>query len=440
MLFRKELCMAKKFLILVLCMILLCGCQHGKESNVLGYYTEEEARAILSQIAGVTVSPDCYLNLPKEVEHVSTFVKNYPEQDSLDDFYRSYRVMYEYLFPGVELDENNLFYYGANSNNQEGDDKVKTIGRNYDDFIAEEKEDVYYMFYSPYFYDGQKIESDVQNVFLELSSPVGTIMTNFNKGVLAEFVSDMRQMPNQYFLETYVSPNTFGTLDLQTGKFSGFEMTEYSPDSEVVCTMLDGKELSVRDSVKFFEDYINALPYPKRPNLDVQVVRASAVEIQEGKYCYAFECTVALDGIPFDYIPYGTVVYAPVNAGYEPSVRMGYMAVSDDVDAAYGFCRSIEISEQTENGQIVSLETAWRSCVDSLKESSGDGSWDLRSAELVYYAGDGRAAEKPYQGMEYTVAPNYKFVLYHAKEERYHMVYIDAVTGAFARCFTSADY
>ena len=379
-------------------------------------------------------------NLPKEVEHVSTFVKNYPEQDSLDDFYRSYRAMYEYLFPGVELDENNLFYFGANSNNQEGDDKVKTIGRNYDDFIAEKKEDVYYMFYSPYFYEGQETESDVQNVFLELSSPVGTIMTNFNKGVLAEFVSEMRKMPNEYFLETYVSPVNFGTLDLQTGKFSGFEIKEYSPDSEVVCTMLDGKELSVRDAVMFFENYINALPCPKQSNLDVQVVRASAVEIQEGKCCYAFECTVTLDEIPFDYIPYGIVVRRPVNAGYEAMVRMGYMSVSDDVDAAYGFGRSIEISEQTEIEQIVSLETAWRSCVDSLKESSGEENWELKSAELVYYAGDGRTAETPYQGMAYTVEPNFKFVVYHTKEERYHMVYIDAVSGTFANCFTSADY
>ena len=395
--------------------------------NACIYYTAEEAGAIVSESTDFVLPEDCYFHVPKEIDHVSTFVKKYPEEDSLYEFYRDYLSMYAYLFPGADFDDNHLFYYGANSNNQEGEDKVKTIGRNFEEFFSEDKEDVYYLFYSPYFYEGQPVKKGTQNRFLELSSPVGTIMTNFNKGYLAQYISEMLQIPNRYFLETYTTPR----FNSQNGQSFGFETVEYPMDSETLHRMLDGKELSVRDAVQFFEDYINTLPYPEQPNLDVKVTRVSAVEIEEGKHCYAFECTVTFEGIPFDSVPYGTMV---VYGGYEWPVRMGYMAVTDDVDAAYGFCRSVEISEKEEIEQIISLQEALKCCEESLAGLSG---MELCSAELVYCAGEGRTAQEPYQNMEYTVFPNYKFVLYSPEENLYYFSYVDAVDGELVRGFTT---
>ena len=395
--------------------------------NACIYYTAEEAGAIVSESTDFVLQEDCYFQVPKGIDHVSTFVKKYPEEDSLYDFYRDFLSMYAYLFPGADFDDNHLFYYGTNSNNQEGDDKVKTIGRNFDEYLAENKEDVYYLFYSPYFYEGQPVEKGTQNRFLALSSPVGTIMTNFNKGYLAQYISDRRQMPNRYFLETYTTPRFYS----QNGQSFGFESIEYPTDSETLHRMLDGRELSVLDAVHFFEDYINTLPCREQPNLDVKVTRVSAVEIEEGKYCYAFECTVTFEGIPFNSVPYGTMV---VGGGYEWPVRMGYMAVTDDVDAAYGFCRSVEISEKEEIEQIVSFQKALKCCEESLAGLSG---MELCSAELVYCAGEGRTAQEPYQNMEYTVSPNYKFVLYSPEEKLYYFSYVDAVDGEIVRGFTT---
>lgn len=447
--------MVKSCLLLSCCVLLLAGCrdslqtkipeQNGKQEkidistlavekgtysdyeNACTYYTTEEAGAIVSESTDFVLSEDCYFHLPKEIDHVSTFVKNYSEEDSLYEFYRDYLSMYAYLFPGADFDDNHLFYFGANSNNQEGDDKVKTIGGNFEDFLAENKEDVYYLFYSPYFYEGQPVKEGTQNRFLELSSPVGTIMTNFNKGYLAQYISDMWQMPNRYFLETYTTPR----FNSQNGQSFGFESIEYPTDSETLHRMLDGRELSVRDAVRFFEDYINTLPCQEQPNLDVKVTRVSAVEIEEGKYCYAFECTATFEGIPFDSVPYGTMV---VGGGYEWPVRMGYMAVTDDVDAAYGFCRSVEISEKEEIEQIVSFQEALKCCEESL---AGLSDMELCSAELVYCAGEGKTAPEPYQNMEYTVFPNYKFVLYSPEENLYYFSYVDAVEGEIVRGFTT---
>lgn len=407
---------------------------YSEYDNLIEYYTEEEAGRIVTDTTNFSLSSECYFSVPKNIDHISTFVKRYSGQDSLYNFYRSYLEMYKYLFPEAKFDDNNLFYFGTNSNNQNGDEQVKTIGKNFSEFMNEDKKDIYFMFYSPHFYEGQPISDDKHNHFLELSSPVGTIMTNFNKGYLAEYISESNQTPNEYFLETYTSPYLFSSFNQQTGSFAGFDSTEYDVNSDTVHTMLDGKELSVSDAVSFFEDYINTLPYPQNPNLDMRVVSVSADKIDDEKFCYAFECTVAFEGIPFDYIPYGTSVMGSGNNGYEPSVRMGYMSVSDDVDAAYGFCRSVEVSERIDVSEIVSFENALECCENSMSDFA---EWELQSAELVYCAGNGKKAESPYQDTEYTVSPNYKFVMLNPNDNLYYSAYVNAITGEFVRYYTT---
>ena len=466
--------MAKKHLYLTICcFVLLCGCQHNNKTslsnqndssniissnqyseddkiditslnvtkgrysehdNTIVHYTSEEAKTIVSASSDYKISDDCYFNIPKTINHVSTFVKRYPEHDELYDFYRSYMIMYKYLFPDDAFDDNNLFFFGKNSNGSEGYDKVKTIGKNFIDFLSEEKKNVYYMFYSPYFYKEQPLSTDSRNHFLELSSPVGTIMANFNKGILAEYISNLNQTPNNKFLETYTLPYMFSARDSATGELVGFENDRCSIDSDEKYTMLDGKELSVKDAVKFFEDYINTLPYPENPNLDIKVTSVTAEDIDNGKHCYSFNCTTEFEGIPFDHTHYGTYIINTGNNGYESSVRMGYMSVSDDVDAVYGFCRKVDISEKSDEKRIVSLEDALKCCENSLTEYID---WELHSAELVYCAGNETEAESPYQYREYTVSPCYKFILYNSNDALCYSAYVDAITGEFSHYYTT---
>jgi len=400
--------------------------------NPIVYYSADEARSAIERATKYRIADNCKLNIPKEINHVSTFRKMYPQQDELSDYYDEFLQMYQYLFPGEAMDDTALFYYGANSTNTDGDDQLKTIGNQFDQFSGEAKEDVYFMFYSPCFYEGQTFPTGEKNKFLELSSPVGTIMTNFNKGVLAEYISEKKSAENRYFLETYTNPNQFSEFDPQTGTFKGFASTEFAIESEAVHTMLDGKELSVRDAVSLFEDYINTLPYPQNPNLDVKITSVSAVEIDHGKYCYAFDCAVAYEGIMFDYMPYGSIVLGGGNDGYEPNVRMGYMSHSNDVDAAYGFCRSVVIADKQDTAEIVPFEDALRCCADNM---SGYADWELRSAELVYCAGKGKKADAPYQDQAYNVSPSYKFVLYNANDDLCYSTFVNAISGEFERYY-----
>lgn len=406
--------------------------KYSEYDNPIEYYDAEEAKAIVENNTKFGISPDCYFNVPESIDHVSTFKKHFKEEDSLYDFYRTYMEMYKYLFPEAEFDDNNLFYYGKNSNiyGDNTPEDVKTIGKNFSDFLSEDKNDVYYMFYSSHFYDEQPSSFDTHNHFLELSSPVGTVMTNFNKGCLAEIVSSKKENPNDKFLETYNLPYVFSPKDPQTGLHVGFgPITDYDINSYVKHTMFDGKELSVRDAVKVFEDYINTLPYPSEPNLDIKVTRVSAENIFDEKYCYSFGFTVAFEGIPFDYMSGNTF---SGNDGYESSVRTGYMTVSNDVDAAYGFTRSVEIAERKDYEEIVPFDAALKSCEENISDYLN---WELCSAELVYCAGNGTLAEEPYQYMTYTVTPNYKFKLYNANDDIYYSVFVNAVTGEYVRYY-----
>lgn len=401
-------------------------------SNAIEYYKPNEAKEIVAKQTNFKIAPDCVFRVPSHIDHVSTFSKKIPEQDSLYDFYRTYLEMYAYLFPNAEINENNLFYYGKNSNTQMGIEQVKTIGKNFNDYLAEDKTDVYYCFYSPYFYEGQTPLYDAPNRCLELSSPCGTGMTTFNKGFLANYMAEKRQESSHEFLEAYVFPYMFSDFDEETGAYAGFPLKEYPPESDAVHTMLDGKQMSVRDAVRFFENYINTLPYPKNPNLEIQVKNVTTEEVSDGAYCYAFECAATFEGIPFDYFPYGRAVQG--NDGYEPTVRMGFMAVTDDVDAAYGAGREVVISDRTDTAQIISYADALKTCEDSLSEYAD---WELLSAELVYCAGKGRKADPPYQDMEYQVSPSYKFVLYNKNDNICYSAFVSAISGKFERYYKS---
>ena len=63
---------------------------YSEYDNKIEYYTSEEAEQIVVSSTDFHIPFDCYLSIPKTIDHVSTFTKNYSEQDELYDFYRSY--------------------------------------------------------------------------------------------------------------------------------------------------------------------------------------------------------------------------------------------------------------------------------------------------------------------------------------------------------------
>ena len=92
----------------------------------------------------------------------------------------------------------------------------------------------------------------------------------------------------------------------------------------------------------------------------------------------------------------------------------------------------MSISERNDSSLIVSFENALKCCADNLSDYAD---WELKSAELVYCAGNGKKAQPPYQDMEYDVSPCYKFVLYNANDNLCYSAYINAISGMFVRYY-----
>lgn len=408
--------------------------------NPITYYTMDEMHSIITENTDFTVAEQFFHRMPSSIDHVSVMRKYYPEQDELTDYYRSFLETFAYLFPDVQPDENCLFYYGKNSNIS-GDntyDNVKTIGADWADFCKEKKEDVYYLFYSPYFHDGQGTPAGTENRFLELQSPVGIGLCNFNKGRLAAFISEHNNEPNDRFLETYIMANAFAPFDAATGTRDDWPTTYYPVDSAETVTMLEGKEIAICDAVQFYEDYINAMPHPSDPTTDVQVVSVHAIEIANtDKYCLQFSTTSAFEGIPFDYDAYGVDSDGAGLGSYEYIISTGIMSVTDDVDAAYGFVRGAQFSNRQDVKEIASAADALRCCAEKMSQYVD---WEILSAELVYCAGSKKTAEPPLQGDVFDVRPCYRFVLHNPSDGLDYLVYIDAVNGEFVRYTTAQGY
>ena len=414
--------------------------KYSSYENPVTLYSDGEMRDIIAANTDFTVDAHFFSKVPSAIDHVSVMHKYIPEQDELMDFYRSYLETFAYLFPDEVPDENCLFYYGKNSHISDGNtyDDVKTIGANWEDFCREKKEDVYYMFYSPYFHEGQGTPPGTENRFLELQSPVGAGLTTFNKGKLAAFVSELNHETDDRFLETYIMVNVFSPFDSTTGSFDAWDAQYYSVDSEETVLMTDGKEIAICDAVRFYEDYINAMPHPAEAHVDFQVIRVHAIEVADsGRYCLQFSTTPAFEGIPFDYEPYGVNSNNSGAGSYEFLISTGYMAVTDDVDAAYGVGRVAEFSQRQDIKEIVPVADALRCCAEKMSQYV---EWEILSAELVYCAGNKKAAEPPLQGDRYDVRPCYRFVLHNPADEIDYLTYVDAVSGEYVRYTTAQGY
>ncbi len=139
--------MKRKYLLLV-CMLLLCGCADGTSShgdsqltnvsqveeasstaddssvpsqtypqreamsNEIVYYTNDEAKEIIQNNTHFAVAENLQGAIPKNISHFSSFTLGYyPRQDNAG-FYEDFLTMFDYLFPDETLYEDCLFLPG----------------------------------------------------------------------------------------------------------------------------------------------------------------------------------------------------------------------------------------------------------------------------------------------------------------------------------------
>lgn len=423
----------KRLLYLMCCAVLLAGCANNSGSSVSdsehtirvedvanGIYdgdyveyensrndmSESKAVGIINSFANLTASENMYINIPEGIDHISEFTMSFsPRQDNAE-FYNDFRKMFDYLFPDREFNDGALYYYGKNSyvayENGECVKEPYTVNEKYDEIISGEEPVTYF------YYTDNDTEKD-EYTFLEFASPIGNDLSNFNKGISAKVYCAATGM-NVPFLETFIPP-----------MFAEYVGT-YQPDSTESFKLVD-KETAINDAVLFYENYINTLPYPQSPTTNICVKEVDVYKITEETYCYMFINTPIYDNIPFDYIRSGQSYRNGENFHF--FISHGCMAVSDDVDHAYGIHRSMIMKDKVQYDTMISFESAVKIVSENM---SSQVLFEVVSAELAYCSESDTDAPSPEETTMKTFTA-WKIQLYNINDNKNYICYVNAKDG-----------
>lgn len=410
------------FLLILTNVLLLTACSDKNEPIDSGETTvktaviinKEEAIEVINRNPNMTADDSFEVGITPNIDKISSFVLHYAPRQSNKDFYDDFLSMYEYLFPDHELNNDYFLYYGKNSYVEFDDDgnmtsDLKKANDNYADIISNE-EDVLYFLYDESWYGADHTKNQV---CAEFTSPICNDLSRFNKGRTAQIS------------QTDISLESFNP------KYYFESVGKYSPDSSA-SFMLADKEVPINEAVDYFESYINNLPYPEDPILDMCVVSVDVLKLNDDIYGYCFTTTKRYGGIPFDSMESGTAYSDFKN--YSFVLGQGFMVESNDVDYVYGIYRSQTISNFKEYSEMISLENASEIISSSLTQNVV---FEVKKAELVY-------SEKSVDGLNVDVddyiqptAAAWKFTLFNPNDNLTYVCYVDAANGENFRYYTT---
>ena len=386
-------------------------------------YTKDEVREIINNSGGFKASDKhFYASVPKSIDHVSEFYTGFsdplPRQEALEEF----STVFEYLFPEKELNKEFLYYYAELPNDpkntsQSLDDLPLTQGyyssihqqpiydeKNYKSYIngtlGDERVNSYF------FYDEGKHPNE-NPVAIMMRSPFGNDLCAFNKGQAHKFFKNENE---KYFVTVLYFPQQEMEL-----------IKNLPPDSEEKYK-LSGKEVSVKDAVKFFEDYISSIPCANESSAyGIHVNDVEVYKINDDNYYFSFNCSRIHDGIHFDYYD-GKI---SVNSNESPDLSQGGMVRADDVNYAYETYRAQIIDKESaiDYSKVVPFGNAVKLAVDNMTNYVD---FEVERAELIYTQDTGNS--KFGEAID-KVSPKWKFLLHNPNDDRYYAVYVDALNG-----------
>lgn len=380
----------------------------------------------INQHENLKASDILYVDVP-EKSCLYEYVRKATGDSDFEEYYKQFVELFEYFFPNHPLNDDYLLYTGGDSfldYDEEGNriSDYKKVRDHYDDLASGKIGDVNLLYDESWYDDVTEWNSPV---CLELGSPIGNGYAIVNKGktvYLAGKKYDSLQGIFRYrALESYEATDTFEVV--------GY----YSPKSEKVFKLLD-KEMSIKDAVQFYENYVNTFPDPENPTLSVKVSEVFVLEIDEGVYGYHFVTTSTFDEVPFDharaYVPYSKFEY-------NFSVGSGFMLESDDVDMIYSMKRLQKIESPTNIKSIVSIDEALQILSDSMTSNI---EFNVRKVEFVYclklmYEEDGSLDTKT---MPTQIHPSWKFTLRNDNDDLSYVCYVDAKDGGNFRFYTTS--
>lgn len=367
-------------------------------------YTSEEIAAIIDKMPNLKISDELFFaDVPKEIDHVSTFycgtTAQLTPEESLDEFIE----VFEYLFPNHEMDKDCLYYYGIFDDHS--DDRLHLLyeNNNYELYMKGILEN-YYFYYSE---EGKESESSVQ---ASIRSPFGSDICMFNKGVCNKIAANQNGRAEYYAYEHFLPAEYF--------EYVG----DFCPDSGKTFPLIGG-EISIKDAVDFFEEYIGDLPCRIDPYYSIHVNSVQVYKVREDLYCYYFVTSKSYDGIAFDSVDSG-------NRGGRNNRDLGFGVVvkTDDVDHIYASFKTATVMEEEQFTDIIPFENAVKTVSEKMTDYTD---FVVEFAKLVYCTGDNISGSWQLGETKQPVFPAWKFLLFNPNDNVYYTCYVNALDGSF---------
>lgn len=365
-------------------------------------YTKEEIIDIVNENSKFKASEDIIADVPKSIGHVSSFYCGTTPQLSAKEGIEDFRAAFSCLFPNHEFDENCFYYVGPNSTIENEGDNYKTVGEKYDELISGEEE-AYLFFYNESGTDKE------ERVALTLRSPFGSDITTVNKGQAHKIAYQMG-LTSSYGSDIF-TPSRYFTY-----------VGSYSPDSEEVFKLSD-REISIKDAVAFFENYVNNLPCSITSYFSVHVNDVQVYKVKDDLYCYNYTTSKIYDRIPFDYAVSGS------HGGRgNRDLGIGEMIKSDDVDFIYGTFKTATVMEEKQYTEIIPFEKAVTITSDKMTDYVD---FEVKSAQLVYCTDDDVGGSGRLGETRNPVFPAWKLTLYNPNDNCNYSCYVNVLNGEF---------
>lgn len=389
-----------------------------KHDNPRIDYTCDEAREIIEHCSNLKVSDDYfYVSAPKTIDHLCEFTYGTSYQLTPEEELEEFRRIFNYLFPNHELDEHCLYLHAVMEDaDPDEDDIFKTRFHslknedNMSAYLSGTLGDPTYLRHLMYTEEKFPRENSVS---LFYRSPFGNDYCVFNKGVCNRLTANRSGEDKYYAYEQF---------RLNDSDF-GFEFVgSYPPNSEETFLLLD-KEISIKDAVLFFENYVASIPVSESPIFGIHVNNVDVYKLDEEHYGFEFINSRIFDGIHFNFVWDGCQI-----DGLNRDMSYGIMVQSSDVDHIYApFC-SYKAYEETRYTQFVSFEEAVTTVSEKMTDYVG---FKVTRAELIYRFKPNIGAGINVGETLYPVYPSWKLTLQNPNDNLTYVAYINALTGEF---------
>lgn len=361
----------KRILISVLAAVMLAGCSDSSNTesveNIEKYslpigqdhtvnaeeieictLDRENITVLINKQKNLTAADSMIINIPERAV-VLEFTTRTPMIPDWPQDYSGLKIafdeMFAYWFPDKKPNEDCLYYVGKDSRESWDDEGQQT------EFLRKVKD------------SGKALDS----------SEGGSIYLEYDEGKGKDDKSGC--------LECNFGPDPelagVGTLDrrsFERGREKAIELLP--PDSEIRFKLAD-KEVSVAETVRFFEDSISSAPYPKKPNC---ALRVAAVEVFEnnGSYGFSMRCSKDIGGILTEF-SYGDGSFYGDRKYNTLMPSFGYMLRSDEIEMLQCCTTSIIIEDAASYDRIYPFEDAVKRISSELTD---EVTFEVHRAEL----------------------------------------------------------